>query len=575
MLLALTLTDYVLFDRMDIEFGEHLNVVSGETGAGKSILLGALELLLGGEADVSMIRAGEERAVVEGLFRITSAICGRLSDAGIEKCDPGGELVLRREISGSGRSRCYVNGAMANLQMLRSLGEELVEIHGQADNRLLVRPAHQLDLLDAFGGLDARRADFTRLLASSRAARRRLEELEKSLEKFRNEQELIRFQLQEIDSAAPRTEEEEELRDGISLLENSEKIAGILDFTLQTLDGDPGVSWIGGESSAPVIESLRVLNRRMEQLAGLLQKARPIAEQIDSARFTLEEAARSLRDIALSLEHDPDRLSELRARSDLLYMLKKKYGPALEDVLAHRERIAARLDGAERDESGIEALRIECGNLETSVREAAAGLSAARREAAARMEGEVKARLEGLSMSGAGFRVEFETASDGDGNPACLTTGIDRINFLLSTNPGVPLMPLSRVASGGELSRVMLAIKSALAQVESPSTMVFDEVDSGIGGRVGGTVGEYLARIAERHQVLVVTHLAQIARCASDHLVVEKTERDGRSEISVRRLRDEDRPHEIARMMGGDAGSSLSLAHAREMLEKPERKDGR
>ena len=376
MLQALTLTDYVLFDRMDIEFGANLNVISGETGAGKSILLGALDLLLGGEANPSLIRAGAERAVVEGLFGLSPELRATLVAVGLEEDAPGEELVLRREISVSGRSRCFVNGSMSNLQMLRRLGEELVEIHGQADNRLLVRPARQLELLDAFGGLDSRRMEFTQLLTKSRAAERRLEELQSSLEQFRNERELMRFQLQEIDSAAPVPEEEEKLRDRISLLENSEKIAELLDLLLQSLEGDTNSSYGAGERGAPVLESLGALHRQLEQLASMAHQARPLVEQLDSARYTLEETVRSLRDMALTLEQDPAALQELRSRSDLLYGLKKKYGPTLEDVLTFRNGIAARLEGAGRDESELVSLRSECDSLGIGVREAAAALSA-------------------------------------------------------------------------------------------------------------------------------------------------------------------------------------------------------
>ncbi len=567
---VLRLTDYVLFDRLDLEFGPGLNVISGETGAGKSILLGALDLLLGGEAAPELVRAGAERAVAEGLFSLDRVARASLAEAVFGGEDPGEELVLRREITSSGRSRSYVNGAMANLQTLRGLGEELVQIHGQADNRLLVRAAQQLELLDSFGGLVDRRAAFAALLTRSRQATRRLEALEKALAAFNSEQELLRFQLQEIDSASPSPEEEAALEEELSLHENAEKIEELLSICLQALEGGEAASEGG---ALPALESLGLVHRSLEHLAGLTQRAKPLAEQLDSARYALEDLARSLNDLAQGLDHDPQRLNELRARKDQLYLLKKKYGPTLADVLVHRGRIAARVEEAGRDSGELENLRTESSALARELAQAAAALSDARKEAAVRLQTEVEKKLAGLSMNGARFSVQFEpveSAGTGDG-PGYLTSGADRITFLLAANPGTPLLPLSKVASGGELSRVMLAIESVLAENEAPSSMVFDEVDSGIGGQVGRAVGEYLAAIAVRHQVLVVTHLAQIARCAEDHLVVEKTTREGRAETVVRRLSEAERPREIARMMGGDTDSELSLAHARQMLERGNR----
>ncbi|MCE5272596.1 hypothetical protein LLH00_15050, partial [bacterium] len=416
---------------------------------------------------------------------------------------------------------------------------------------------------------------FAALLARSRQAERRLESLEKALAAFNSEQELLRFQLQEIDSTAPRAEEEAALEEELSLHENAEKIEELLALCLQALEGEAtggyGAASEGG--SLPALESLGLVHRSLEHLAGLTQRAKPLAEQLDSARYALEDLARSLNDLAQGLDHDPQRLNELRARKDQLYLLKKKYGPTLADVLAHRGRIAARVEEAGRDSGELESLRLESTALERELAQSAAALSEARKEAAQRLQGEVEKKLAGLSMSGARFCVQFdavETAGD-SAVPGYLTSGADRITFLLAANPGTPLLPLSKVASGGELSRVMLAIESVLAENEAPSSMVFDEVDSGIGGQVGRAVGEYLAAIAARHQVLVVTHLAQIARCAEDHLVVEKTARDGRAETAVRRLSEAERPREIARMMGGDTDSELSLAHARQMLERGNR----
>lgn len=568
MLQALRVTDYILFGQMDIEFGEHLNVISGETGAGKSILLGAVELLLGGEASERMIRVGAERAAVEGLFKVPEEILPALTEQALVNEETGDEVVIRREISSSGRSKCFINGSLANLSLLRRLGDELIQIHGQQEHQLLTQGAHQLELLDAFGGLECLRSEFAALLSRYKACAKRINELEDSRERRRKEQELMRFQLEEIDLAAPDPEDEKGLQEKLVLLENAERIEELVSGLLAGLEGQEANSYGAAGQDFSVLGSLGVLRRQLEVLAGLAGKVEPLVGQFEEARYTLDEVARALRALAGSIDHDPARLEELRSRRELYYRLKKKYGPTIQDVLAFRDKIKAFLEQAERDESDLDSSAAEKTELSQKLEETAGRLSSSRRKAAARLEEEVSRKLAGLAMAGGQFRVFFDRVAEKDGQPEYLTSGADRVTFLLSTNPGVPLMPLSQVASGGELSRVMLAVKSAMADLETPSTMIFDEVDSGIGGKVGGIVGVYLKEIARKHQVLVITHLAQIATHADTHLVCEKFLSDQRSETRVRQLGQNERPQEIARMLAGDTESRVSLDHARQMLKK-------
>jgi len=571
MLQALRVTDYVLFGRVDIEFGAHLNVITGETGAGKSILLGAVELLLGGEASSEMIRAGAERAVVEGLFTVSQDRLTQLRQAGLLDEESGAEIILRREISSSGRSRCFINGALANLTMLRRLGEELIRIHGQQKHQLLVKPSHQLDLLDAFGGLMPQRKEFASLLSRYKACAKKLSELEKSLEQRNKERELAAFQRDEIDRACVSLEEEKKLEEELRLLENAEQIKETASALLAGLEGDEGAFYAGGAGNISVLDTLGSMRRQLENLCRLSGESGGLLAQFDEARYTLQELVTSLRNLLHGIDHDPARLEQLRARREELYKLKKKYGPHLEDVLAYRDKLAARLEQAEKQESDLEVLRDEKRALEQRLKEASRSLSAARKAAAGKLEKELSERLGALAMTGGKFRISVEPAGEKDSPEQYLTSGADRITFLLSTNPGVPLMPLSSVASGGELSRIMLALESAMVQVETPSTMIFDEVDSGIGGKVGRVVGEYLSEIAAKNQVLVITHLAQIARYADTHLVVEKFSSRGRTETRVRKLSTDELPQEIARMLAGDTESETSLAHARQMLERTQK----
>jgi len=572
MIQILRITDYVLFGRLDIEFGEHLNVISGETGAGKSILLGALDLLLGGEASPALIRQGAEKAIVEGLFALSGSKRRRLKQAELIEDETEEELIVRREISAAGRSRSFINGRLANISALRHLGEEMVEILGQQEHQLLVRSANQLTILDAYGRLESLRERFASVLARRKKCRVKLAELEDSLARNRSERELMSFQIEEIRQADPQPGEEEKLEEERSLLENSERIQQALAQLTSGLEGDesPGFS-VAGQPVEPVLDSLGLLRRQFESLAGMTEKVAGPLAQFDEARYLLEEVSSALHELAGRVEHDPARLELVRDRLDELYKLKKKYGSSLAEVLSFRDKLEERLKTVERGESELEELRRQLEELSTEVEQTADELSARRRAAAAELENEVCGRLSGLAMGQGEFKLKFDRVGSGpEGAPEYLTSGADRITFQLTTNPGVPLMPLSKVASGGELSRVMLAIRSALAAVEAPATMLFDEVDSGIGGKVGRVVGSYLSEIAAGHQVLVVTHLAQIARFADTHLVVEKSTHGDKTETVVRTLSSRERPAEIARMLGGDAESELSLAHARQLLEQSE-----
>ena len=575
MIQILRITDYVLFGRLDIEFGEHLNVISGETGAGKSILLGALGLLLGGEASPGLIRQGAEKAVVEGLFRLSESKRSRLKQVDLIEDEADEELVIRREISYAGRSRSFINGHLANISALRQLGEELIEILGQQEYQLLVKSGNQLTILDAYGRLNKKRERFASILARRKACEAGLAELEDSLARSRSELELMRFQLEEIQRVDPQPGEDDKLEEERCLLENSERLQQALAQLTSGLEGDdPGGFDASGQTVEPVLDSLGALRKTFESLAGITDKAAAPLEQFDEARFLIEEVSASLRELSGKVEHNPARLEEIRSRLDELYKLKKKYGSPLAEVVSFRDKLADRLQTTERGESDLDELRGKLKNLSAELEKSAVEMTAKRKAVAVKLESEVSRRLSSLAMGQGEFRLEFDGVGSGqETGPEYLTTGADRVTFLLTTNPGVPLMPLSKVASGGELSRVMLAIRSALARVEAPSTMLFDEVDSGIGGKVGQVVGRYLDEIAGSHQVLVVTHLAQIARYADTHLVVEKSSHKDKTETVVRTLTSRERPAEIARMLGGDAESELSLAHARQLLGQP--KQGR
>ena len=565
MLSLLRVTDFILFGRVDIEFGDHLNVISGETGAGKSILLGAVEMLLGGEAGGTLVRAGAEKAVVEGLFYLDSRMREQIVESALLEKDPGEELVVRREINAStGRSRCFVNASLANLPLLRALAGRLIQVHGQQEHQFLTRGARQLELLDSFAELTDSRAEFTARLARYRATEQRVRQLREQLEQGRRERELAGFQLDEIGQAGISAAEETGLAEELQVLQNAESISESIAALLAALEGDHSPA--GGNLN--LLGELSGRRRQLESLSSMISRAAPLLEQYDTARFTLEEVATGLRELQAQVELNPARLEEVRERLDEYYKLKKKYGPEAADVLSTAERLKEQLSGAEHGESELAGLLKEQEQAAGAIVKLAGALSERRRKSAKNLELEVGSRLAGLAMAGGRFEIAFKPVAAGGQPGDYLTTGNDRVTFLLSTNPGVALRPLAEVASGGELSRIMLALKSALAEVEEPSTMIFDEVDAGIGGKVGGIVGSYLSQIGGRSQVLVITHLASIAAKADTHLVVEKASTGRSTETRARKLEDAQRPDEIARMLGGDTRSSTSLAHARQMLEK-------
>ncbi len=565
MLSLLRVTDFILFGRVDIEFGDHLNVISGETGAGKSILLGAVEMLLGGEAGSALVRAGAEKAVVEGLFYLDSPVREQIVESALLEEYPGEELVVRREIVAStGRSRCFVNGTLANLPLLRALAGRLIQVHGQQEHQFLTRGARQLELLDSFAGLTGSRMEFAARLSRLRALEQRVRRLRRQLEQGRAERELAGFQSDEIKQAGISAGEEAALTEELQILENAENISETIAVLLAALEGDN--SPVGGNFN--LLGELGGGRRQLEALSSMISRAAPLLEQYDTARFTLEEVAAGLRELQTQVEPDPARLEQVRERLDEYYRLKKKYGPAVEDVLSTAQRLKEQLAGAEYGQSELSELLTEQERAAGAIVKLAGALSEQRGKKAKTLEREVNSRLAGLAMAGGRFEIAFQPVAS-DGQPGdYLTTGNDRVTFFLSTNPGVAPRPLAEVASGGELSRIMLALKSALAEVEEPLTMIFDEVDAGIGGKVGGIVGSYLSQIGGRSQVLVITHLASIAAKADTHLVVEKSSTGRSTETRVRKLEDAQRPGEIARMLGGDTQSSTSLAHARQMLEK-------
>jgi DNA repair protein RecN (Recombination protein N) len=550
MLIELRIRNFAVADDVTVSLAGGLNVLTGETGAGKSILVDALSLLLGERASSEDVRAGTDRAVVEAVFDISSRpdLVDRLDHLGLPS--EGGLLILRREVQAEGRNRAWVNGSPSTATVVGQLGSRLVDLHGQHEHQTLLSRVAQRDMLDAFAGATDLAARVRESHAHLEEARGRLDAHLDRVRELERQGDFLRFQLAEIEDAGIEEGEDERLRDESARLQHARELAEAAARAHDAL--------YGGEDT--VSDRLADVRQELRQAARIDPALEDLATLVDEAYHAAVEAGRASGRYAEDVEMDPGRLAELQGRLDTLFRLKRKYGPGLLDVLGTADRLrgeVAALDHAEADASDLEQA---VDDARIRLEDGAAELSAARAHAAARLRGSVESLLPELGMNGAVFQVALESLAEiGAG-------GAERVEFLVSLNPGFPPRALSRVASGGELSRVMLALKTVLAEVDFVPTLVFDEIDAGIGGEVANAVAQKLQRLGRAHQVFVITHLPQLASRAVEHLFVRKAEMEGVAATRVERLDGDARVREIARMLGGDPESEASREHARELL---------
>jgi DNA repair protein RecN (Recombination protein N) len=556
MLKLLRVNNIALIPSLEVEFGPGLTLLTGETGAGKSILIDALGLLLGDRASPDLIRSGEDRAAVEAVFEISDA-AGLLEERGLSA--DGDEVVIRRELQASGKGRATVNGALVPVSLLRDIAPRVTVVHGQHEPQGLLDSSTHIDLLDHFAGAEDGRplAEFFRDLRAAEAALERLRGDRREAERRR---EMLEFQATEIEKAALAAGEEETLRVEKARQANAGRRAAVSGEAYGLLYDDEGAA----------LSRLGQVFRRVEDLAAIDSSFQPFLEARAEALAPLEDLALRLRDYHEQLEVSPGRLDEIEARLALLERLKKKYGATVEEVLAFGERCRRELDALLSPEEQERTLEARRERLAATYLERARALSKRRRAAALDLRKRVQAELAQLAMEKTRFEVAF-TPADAEAavDPSEWTErGLERAEFLLSPNPGEELRPLARIASGGELSRIMLGLKSVVRSDVPGLTLVFDEVDAGIGGRVAEVVGRKLKAVAARQQVLCVTHLPQIAAFADRHLAVRKRVERGRTVTLVEPLAGDARIEEVARMLGGETITPTARQHAREMLEQ-------
>lgn len=565
MLTCLRVSNFAIIDQLEVEFGPGLNVVTGETGAGKSILVAALQLVLGGRGRADVVRTGEKQAEVEALFELggDGRLLARLDAAGLE---PEDELVIRRVVMASGRTRAYVNGRLATAKQLSVLAAGLADISSQHEHHTLVDASTHLSYLDAFGRHDGQRAAIAQAYEVVREAAGQVTSiLDRSRDRGERE-DFLRFQVGEIEDLAPRQDEADELAAERERLRHAERLATVAGGAEEGLYSRDGAL---SEVLSRIVGEVRAAAEIDHSLA-------PVADQLDAAQSQLEDAASELGRYARGISVDPARLGELEDRLDRLGRLARKYGGTVDDILAHLAQAKAELAELENFDEALATAEAARDEAFAHARDLALALRDKRHKTSKRLGKLISSELSTLGMGGAQVRVELTPLDGRDGelevDGARLTaSGIDRAEFLIAPNKGEDARPLAKVASGGELSRAMLAIKRILAGLGPAGLYVFDEVDAGVGGAVAEVIGQKLADVASHHQVLCITHLPQIAAYGTTHFRVAKAVIGKRTKSHIDRLQPDDRLEEIARMLGGLEITARTRAVAAEMLEQARR----
>ncbi|HRX02526.1 MAG: DNA repair protein RecN [Anaerolineales bacterium] len=573
MLSELHVSNFAIIDDLRLTFDPGFNVLTGETGAGKSIIIDAVDMLLGGKAGQEVIRADEDLTQIEGVFvlepHLAASLTPLLEQEGLDGDDPA-QLILSRELRRGGRTVARVNGRAVALSVLNEIGDRLVDIHGQTDHLSLMRPREHVNLLDRYAGLLAQRERLTGEVRHLSTVRKELASLRRDQRELARRIDLLTFQVDEISAAALEPGEDEALEGERRRLSNAEQLTRLAENARSYLDQ-------GSDEQAGAMDLLSDVAGKLARLVAIDPDASDMLDVAEALNDQLSDLARSLEAYVEGIEFNPERLAEVEERLNLIFNLRRKYGDTLPDIISFGERALAELDRLTNAEVRTGELETEEARLLETIGAQGAALSIARRAAAIRMAAEVERELADLRMERARFDVDFRwkevddgavvVASDAPdgvaaGRYSFDTSGLDQVEFFVSANPGEPLKPLVKVASGGETSRLMLALKTVLGRADETPTLIFDEIDVGIGGRVGSVVGRKLWELTARrqshgagHQVLCITHLPQLAGYGDSHFVVRKLVIDQRTRTDVVDLRDENRVEELAAMLGSNSNA--------------------
>lgn len=558
MLEQLHVRNYALIDSLDLEFSDGLNILSGETGAGKSIIVGALGLILGEKGDSTSIRSGEEEAEVVGVIRIDndSEAVQWLQERDLSPED--NQVLLRRVIRANGKGSSFIQNTKMTRRDLQDFTSFLIDMHGQHQHQSLLSIDNHRKLLDQYAGNEELAAGLYSDFYELSRLKQDMEELQQSERELLHEKDLLEFAVREIEQANLKSDEEEDLSREREILNQHEKLFDLFHVCLNGLS----------ESGGGALLNLRESRKALDQIAGIMTELSSHRERLENAFYEIEDISEVLKDRQSELQFSPNRLNEVEERLQEIHRLEKKYGDTIAEVLKYRENAINRLDSMEHREEHKEALGHKIKALEEKVIAQAKELSRRRKAAAVELKGKTEGKLRTLGMKNAVFEIATTYREGKGGRHACGPHGYDRVEFLISPNRGEPLRPLREIASGGEISRIMLAIKTVFAENDRIASLIFDEIDTGIGGEVALSIGEHLANLGKHKQILCITHLASIAVRADNHLKVIKNEQNGRTVTLVKRVKDNERVEEIARMLAGDQEDLTSRKHALEMLER-------
>lgn len=565
MLLELEVKNFALIDHVHLQFEKGLNIMTGETGAGKSILIDAVNMAIGERADREFLRTGAQKATLQAVFTMEnhSRLASIFEAYGIEQ-DPDQIIVVTREIYQNGRSTCRVNGTIVTQTVLKTITQQLIDIHGQHQHQSLLDPMAHVDLLDAYGG-----TEIAQLLETLGDLYQQLTQLKGRLKAIcHNEMErerkidLLKFQIQEIQGAGLTLGEEERLQQEKNLLVNSERIFRAV--------GDSYTILHEGGAQPALLDALYQITGNFQQVKDFDPRLGYFHETLEELQYRLEDITREIRDYRSGIEFDPQMLEEIEQRLDLINTLKRKYGRSIEEILSYLEQITQELELIENSEKEILKLKEEIKKVRGVMEEKSLMLRERRLEIAKTLEASLTEILQGLNMGKVTFQVNFTPLLNKEGQIRFTPKGIDHVEFMISTNLGEPLKPLAKIASGGEMSRIMLALKKILAQVDQVPTLIFDEIDTGISGKTAQVVGEHMVDIANQHQVICITHLPQIAALADCHFLIEKEEVGDATRTKVNKLSKSDRIQEVGRLLGG-AITEITLQHAEEIITAGER----
>jgi len=564
MLKTIYIKDYALIEEIRVEFNTGLNIITGETGAGKTILIDALGLLLGERASAEIIRKDSDKSVVEGIFEVTGnkKVQSLLEQNEIDFLP---ELIIRREISLKGTNRCFINDTPVQLSLVKELGDLLVDLHGQHEHQSLLRTETHIDYLDNCGDTEDLLRTYRWLYKSLNKLTDELKQLKKEEAALKEKKDSYAFQIKEIDGVSPHLNEEDELESRLAILENSERLQLLTSEIYQHLY----------ESEGSVYDSLVKLKNSFNELAGIDKLFDEINKEYESAVAIINDMANTIRDYNNKIEFDPTALEEIRERFGSINHLKKKYGGSLKAVLEHRKEIGEEFTLAENYAERITQLEAKIINVRENAGSAAEKLSAIRKSTAKKVGKEIVELLKQLGISDSRFEAVISNSPAEDPEDFILVkgkpfefnrSGYDEIQFYISTNPGEDLKPLSKVASGGEISRIMLALKSILAKRDRLPVLIFDEIDTGVSGHIAQKVGQTLKSLASYHQIIAITHLPQISGLADHHYLVEKLMTDKRTISRIRKLNDNERIREVAKLMSGEDITDASIKSAKELM---------